>query len=80
MDTRVNKFLFKKAVGLLEAWKGRPPPPTLGDIESGLIKATQSTASNQKYEHSSDRERSKSSGENDGGDSARLQGISPTLI
>lgn len=41
MDTRVKQFFFKKAVGLLDAWKGRPPTKTSGDIENGLLNAAE---------------------------------------
>lgn len=78
MDTRVKDFLINKAVGLLESWKGKPPPKTLGDIESGLLKTLQSPPTNNKSQHSSDRERSKSTPGNLGGDSACPKGASPT--
>ena len=42
MDTRVKQFFFKKAVGLLDAWKGRLSTNTSGDIESGSLNATES--------------------------------------
>ena len=41
MDTRVKRFLFKKAIGLLDVWKGRPLTKSPGDIESGFLNATQ---------------------------------------
>ena len=41
METRVKHFLFTKAIGLLDAWKGRSLTKSSGDIESGVLDATQ---------------------------------------
>lgn len=57
MDTRVRNFLYDKAVGLLEVWKGRPPLKTLGDIESGLLNATQPPLVERESKHGPDHER-----------------------
>lgn len=62
MEARVKAFLFGKAVGLLETWKGKPPPKTSGDIESGLLNA-QSPPTYHKSQYSPHRETSKSTPE-----------------
>ena len=59
MDTRVKQFLINKAAGLLEAWKGRPPPKTSGDVENGLLNPSHSPPTNNKSQHGLGRERSK---------------------
>ena len=60
MDTRVKEFLLNKAAGLLETWKRRPPSKTSGDIENGLLNATQSPPTNNRSQLSLVRERSRS--------------------
>ncbi|KAL9137058.1 MAG: hypothetical protein Q9175_001736 [Cornicularia normoerica] len=77
MDTRVKNFIFKKTVGLLGAWKGRPPPKTSGDIESGLLNATETPPTNNKSQQSPDHGRSKCTTRGLGGDSVCPQGGSP---
>lgn len=64
MDTRVRNFLYDKAVGLLEVWKGRPPLKTLGDIESGLLNATQPPLVERESKHGPDHERCESTPDN----------------
>ncbi|KAF6239968.1 hypothetical protein HO173_001576 [Letharia columbiana] len=78
MDTRVKNFIFKKTVGLLEAWQGRPPPKASGDIESGLLNATKSPPTNNKSQDSPDRDRSEDITGNVGGNNTYPQGTPPT--
>ena len=78
MDTRVKNFIFKKTVGLLEAWQGRPPPKVSGDIESGLLNATKSPPTNNKSQNSPDRDRSEDITGNVGGNNTYPQGSHPT--
>ncbi|CAF9937320.1 hypothetical protein IMSHALPRED_011101 [Imshaugia aleurites] len=78
MHTRVTHYLFKKTIALLETWKGRPPLQISGDIESGLLDATQSSPNEDNFQHSPDRERSNSTPPNLGNGNVCPQGTSPT--
>lgn len=76
MESRVKQFLIKKAAGLLEAWKGRPPPKTSGDIENGLLNPSHSPPTNNKSQHGLGRERSRTRPGNLGDENVYLQSTS----
>lgn len=80
MDTRVIKFIFKKANGLLDAWKGRLLPKTSGDVECGLLNLTRSPSTNSKSQRKPDCRRSRSASESSRNKKAHPQDIMPTSV
>lgn len=60
METRVRNFILDKVVSVLQSFKTKLPPKTSGDIESGLLNATQPSPTNDILQHFPSRERSPS--------------------